>query len=74
MYEIEKNVPIPTIPYEQRKYPWTEMEVGDSFFIKCNGVELRKIQVNISSCAKRFGPKKFTVKKHEDGLRCWRVA
>jgi hypothetical protein len=34
--KIEKNVAIPKINVgggNQRKYPWYEMEVGDSFFV-----------------------------------------
>lgn len=32
--KIDKGVPIPTEVHKNRKYPWYEMEVGDSFFAK----------------------------------------
>ncbi len=31
MIEIEKGIPIPVVRHEDRKYPFAEMEVGDSF-------------------------------------------
>lgn len=30
---IEKNIPMPVVK-KQNKYPFAEMEVGDSFFVK----------------------------------------
>ena len=35
MYQIEKNIPISKIKHtKRRKYPFDEMEIGDSFIIK----------------------------------------
>ena len=33
MYEIERNIPIPEPRGSKAKYPFREMEVGDSIFI-----------------------------------------
>ena len=53
-----------------RKYPFPEMEVGDSFFAKAS-------QPAVSGRAGNFNRKhpdrKFTTRKVEGGTRCWRV-
>lgn len=64
MIEIEKNVPVPS---NRTKYPFKDMEVGDSFFAS---------QVNprsLRTLAWRHRPKKFTVHKEGEGYRCWRT-
>ena len=32
MYKISKKVPVPKAWSSQAKYPWRDMEIGDSFF------------------------------------------
>ena len=74
MYEVEKNIPLPFIfRIEKRKYPFEEMEVGDSFFITLKEKDLRKRQISISSAGKHLGPKKFITRKCDGGIRCWRI-
>lgn len=66
MFQIEKNVPLP------KKYPFDEMEVGDSFEIPD---PLKRNTVNIA--AKRYEQKtgkKFVVRLKDKKLRCWRLA
>jgi hypothetical protein len=67
MLPIEKNVPIPA------RYPFGEMEVGDSFAIPL-GVARNTVTV----AAGRYDDKhnmKFTVRRMADNtLRCWRIA
>jgi hypothetical protein len=64
MIEIEKDVPL---PHGRHKYPFDEMAVGDSFFAeKVKAKSLRSI-------AWRHRPKQFTIRKEEEGVRCWRV-
>ena len=77
-YKLEKNVPLPNdLEYmgAKRKYPWLEMEVGDSFAIP----EGRHESVRTASAAwvLRHPERdmRFSVRKLEDGTyRCWRVA
>lgn len=33
MIKIQKNIPIPVRSKGFHKYPWHEMDIGDSFFI-----------------------------------------
>lgn len=78
MYKIEKNIPVPGYQ-KYEKYPFAEMEIGDSFFrqqTEVDGDERYRIGSNIRSAARggRWN-KKFTVRwiKAENGFRCWRI-
>lgn len=64
---IDKNVPM-AASHGNTKYPWTRMEVGDSFVIPSNSgyqLALRASQTH--------APKKFQAKMQAGVIRCWRV-
>lgn len=70
-FKIEKNIPPPSRggPGRKHKYPFREMEVGDSFFY-------RGLRGTIVSCANYFGKRnnaKFVTRKENDGFRIWRI-
>lgn len=73
---IEKNIPIPSgtgITGRRAKYPFGEMEVGDSLFIDN---EPRGSQSGASMASKQHGArygKKFTSRTEGNGVRIWRV-
>ncbi len=73
MYEIEKNIPVPgDVKIDKRKkYPFDQMNVGDSFFAK--NKTARSLSNSSQWHAKKTG-KKFTCTTEADGARCWRVA
>ena len=65
--KIEKNVPfVRTGAGAPNKYPWREMEVGDSFV-------LPYVRRGFSTMAKLAGIKVAT-RKEGDKLRVWRIA
>lgn len=73
MIKIEKNIPIHEkgkgIGRCKTKYPFAQMEVGDSFFY----VGKRML---VAQAACRFGKRnsmRFTTREENDGVRCWRV-
>ena len=76
MFEIEKGIEITksenngTIDY---KYPFNLMDIGDSFFVPCEKSGTAILQRNISQLARNRRPKKFTVRRLEGGVRCWRI-
>jgi len=72
-FKIEKGIAIPERKGGTVKYPFEQMEVGDSFFVP-ESAEVRRSNFSnsASSYGKRTG-KKFTVRKVEGGWRCWRV-
>lgn len=73
-YEVDKAVPLPTNASGGRphKYPFREMEVGDSFLVEpLDGDKLR----NYASQFSRAKGARFVTRKQPDGsVRCWRVA
>jgi len=68
-FVIEKNVPIP--PPGQTKYPWAEMEVGDSFLVPADKGNSAKTAA--SHFIRRNPGKKFLSRAEGDELRIWRV-
>lgn len=68
--EVEKGIPAPVWTSTSRKYPFPDMEVGDSFL--CNGSN----PTGVRSASWQYGKhhkKKFTVRKTAAGYRCWRL-
>jgi hypothetical protein len=53
------------------KYPWHEMEIGDSFLVEDSG--MHSIPSNASHTSSRTG-RKFITQKVEAGIRVWRTA
>ena len=73
--EIEKGVPVPDT-VKTRRYPFEEMEPGDSFFIETK--DRGGARNSAMSCACRFGkdqnPKRtFCGRQVDGGVRVWRV-
>jgi hypothetical protein len=62
---IEKGVPVPH-GHRTTKYPWPEMEIGDSFFAPTKSP-------NPTNAQKRYGYK-FTCRTVDGGYRVWRIA
>lgn len=67
---IEKGHPIPTA----RRYPFKQMQVGDSFFIENHP---NRVSAAAACYARRHAGYKFrTLKVREagrSGTRCWRI-
>lgn len=74
MLTIESDV---RCPYRNETiYPFPDMDVGDSFFVRAVPYKLRSVQQMVGQAAKRFGRRsktRFTTRHVEGGVRCWRV-
>lgn len=72
MIEIEKGIPIPEHrgPGRERKYPWLEMDVGDSFVSDEGRGSARR---SASLAGKRYGKRFVTRKLSDVRYRVWRV-
>jgi hypothetical protein len=74
---IDKGVPMPQHMGRRRKYPWTEMEVGDSFHAGETRKEAERVRSSASYFVKRNPAlkMKFAVCRTDDGteFRCWRI-
>ena len=64
--KIQKGVPIPPV---RRKYPFREMQVGDSFFVAGGKPSV----AGAISSATKTGRGRFRTAKEKGGLRVWRV-
>lgn len=79
-FKVDKGVPIPEI-IEQRAsaYPWTEMEVGDSFYapVREEGDDTvtrvrNRINQARANAKKKYGIDTVMSPDHQ-GVRVWRV-
>ena len=69
MYEIEKNIEIPSNKHQ--KYPWDDLEVGDSFLMPDGNLNQARSASN--SWAMRHNVE-FAVRTVDGGVRVWRIA
>lgn len=72
MFEIDKNIPMPEETKEKKRgiYPFSDMEIGDSFF--CN---FSKGRIMNAACVAGYRQeKRFKVIKVDGGFRVWRIA
>lgn len=67
--KIEKGIEIPDRRGAPRKYPFPDMEIGDSFEAMIGPDALRAAAYKFQ---RKYGGK-FTVRKHGEGARAWRV-
>ena len=80
--QIEKDVPLPPEGMGRpAKYPFRDMEIGDSFSVPLTGVRqdgqdiaATRLRSRASSAAKEIG-RKFAVRTDNENnvVRCWRV-
>lgn len=75
--KVDKKIPLPKRWDYRKKYPWDEMEVGDSFLFpefdnKTTPYALvRGHNVRMQAKGRE---ERFEVHKTDEGLRCWRVS
>jgi len=82
MFEVENGIEIPA-PKRGRgrppKYPWAEMEIGDSFFVEAQeGRSIENQQRSLSASGRSYGVRKhvgmkFRTRTVEGGVRVWRI-
>ena len=76
-FVVEKGIPV-AMWARQGKYPWHEMEVGDSFMVP--GLTENKTPTGaykVTAAVAYFNSKhkqKFTARTVEGGMRVWRIA
>jgi len=70
MYEIEHGI---VLTHGRDKYPFKQMEVGDSFFAPVMETTKSKVYYAAKQWEKGNHGQRFKVRLVEDGCRCWRV-
>ena len=77
MTKIDKNIPVPIST--TRKYPFADMQIGDSFFValeddnKTTHSIAASLHSSVKTIKKVIKDFKITVRSVESGVRCWRV-
>ena len=75
MYHVEAGIEMPESGVKEVKYPFKEMDIGDSFFVsfEVGGDGLvRRMHSTAYNYGKRLG-RKFLARKVEGGVRIWRM-
>lgn len=75
-FSIDKNVPIERYSKveETPRYPFTQMEVGDSFLIPLEH-NVKSVKTYASMARRKTGHKYSILRVNKDGqYRCWRVS
>lgn len=70
--KVEKGVPIISHQARRVRWPFKDMEVGDSFLAPAD-VNRATLGGAAHMAGKSIGAK-FAVRKTTEGVRCWRVA
>jgi len=77
MIQIEKDYPVPE-GRRPRKYPWREMEVGDSFFTPFTDTSPENARAAVYAANKRYNGARFKgtvwTENGVDGTRIWRIS
>ena len=71
---VEKNVDMPVMRVTASKYPYDEMEVGDSFMVTSERISMINTMCGVN---KKKGVElgmKFIAKRVEGGVRVWRIS
>ena len=66
---IEKNVPLSPRSSHRLKYPWAEMQIGDSFFV--TGVNQKSMAMTAKYQTEKTG-KTYLARTVDGGVRVWR--
>ncbi len=75
---IEKGLPMPAAARHRRisKYPFAQLEVGDSFLVPDTPQSKAENRANSATnvANQRLAPKHFGARRVTEGVRIWRVA
>ena len=75
LYPVENNIPLPKPAQGRPKYPFSALELRQSFIVPCEDWDRERVMNSLTSCranAQRHG-KKFAMRQVPSGVRVWRV-
>jgi len=77
MATIDSDIPIPDSVSATRRYPFPQLEIGQSFFVPASEKRTDQIQTAAHNWAK-YNNRKLTVRRRVEngitGTRVWRIA
>jgi hypothetical protein len=65
--EIEKNIPYVPKQTISSKYPFSKMEIGDSFLVDIGSMKYQYIFSSVNNCFKNF-------KRHDEKYLLWKIS
>jgi len=73
---VEKTVPLPERRNNTKKYPFDQMEIGDSFFVElAQGKKPYTLKQAVNKANNKFkGAQHYIVREVQGGARVWRDA
>lgn len=71
-FKIDTGIPLPPRATAPDRYPFPEMDVGDSFFVPEEVLKRASVQAASLRAGKRYGCK-FSTRAVEGGCRVWRI-
>jgi hypothetical protein len=71
---VEKNVDMPVMRVTASKYPYDEMEVGDSFMVTSERISMINTMCGVNKKKGEELGMKFIAKRVEGGVRVWRIS
>lgn len=71
---VEKNIDMPVMRVTASKYPYDEMEVGDSFMVTSERVSMINTMCGVNKKKGEELGMKFIAKRVEGGVRVWRIS
>lgn len=78
MYQITKGIPIPAAARTRSRYPFAEMEIGDSFAVFVHEEAPSKVADRVKragyAAGKKVGKKFRAAPQGDTTVRVWRVA
>ena len=76
-YTLESGVTIPSVQRGRDKYPFATMDVDDSFLIRFDDEDSKRIRRRAYAAASwantHRAPKRFAVRTVDEGVRIWRT-
>jgi len=75
MFKVDKGIPIPkkTNDRGRQLYPWSKLEIGDSFFVPQDFKEPHKVKKSVAQRNLTDKPKRYKAYNESDGVRVWRI-
>lgn len=75
MIPVDKNIPTPAGSYKVNSYPFSSMEVGDSFLFPPDVPRATAYSYTSTAHKRGYGPAgaRFSVRQTPEGMRCWRI-
>lgn len=74
--KIENGIPIPPRKPGRKKYPWRDLEIGESFLVRKDHRSLQRLQIILLGCARQTRTERTFVTRQieaENGVRVWRT-